>query len=178
MQVTDLHQVTFCNKNVDAERIGAVLAGREGMKAMLAAMLVVLLPVGVSAAEPRAADRAAIERTALDYIEGWYTQDADRMERALHPQLIKRRVGVDGASGQWYLDEGSGLRLVQATRPAPGEVAPPLEGRRREVTILDLYGNAASVKIEADGWVDYLHVVNWNGEWKILNVLWELRPER
>jgi hypothetical protein len=35
---------------------------------------------------------AAIRQAAVDYIEGWYTGDADRMERALHPDLAKRRV--------------------------------------------------------------------------------------
>src|SRR4051812_14973787 len=41
---------------------------------------------------PTAADSAAIKATALDYIEGWYTGDAERMERALHPELAKRIV--------------------------------------------------------------------------------------
>lgn len=37
-----------------------------------------------------AADSAAIKQTALDYIEGWYEGNAERMERALHPDLAKR----------------------------------------------------------------------------------------
>lgn len=126
-------------------------------------------------AQVSAEDRAAIERTALDYIEGWYTQDAARMERALHPQLVKRRLDASGAGAR--IDEMGAPRLIEATRPAPGEQAPPLAGRRREVSILDRFGNAASVKVEADRWVDYLHLVKVDGEWKILNVLWELRPE-
>ena len=36
------------------------------------------------------ADAAAIRQTALDYIEGWYEGNAERMERALHPELAKR----------------------------------------------------------------------------------------
>lgn len=146
------------------------------MKTILISLLLLLLPAPAMA-QDRASDRAAIEHAALDYIEGWYTQDAARMERALHPALVKRRTGTLPENGQTYLDEMSGLRLVQATRPAPGEQARPLGNRRREVMILDLFGNTASVKIEADAWVDYLHLVKWNGEWKILNVLWEPRPE-
>jgi hypothetical protein len=146
--------------------------------AVLALAVLFQVAAPAASAQESADDRAAIKRTALDYIEGWYTQDAARMERALHPQLVKRRVGRDGGQGPSYLEETSGLRLVQATRPAPGETAPPLGTRRREVVILDLFGNAATVKVEADAWVDYLHLVRWNGEWKILNVLWELRPER
>jgi hypothetical protein len=141
-------------------------------------VIAMLLSAPALSAEPdaRAEDREGIRRTALDYIEGWYAKDPARMERALHPQLIKRRVGIDAERKQSYLDEGSGLRLVQGTRPQPGRAVPPLGNQRRDVTILDLYSNAATVKIDADEWVDYLHVVKWNGEWKILNVLWELRP--
>src|SRR6516225_3501981 len=40
-------------------------------------------------------DNAAITKTALDYIEGWYTGDAVRMERALHPELAKRMISTD-----------------------------------------------------------------------------------
>ena len=140
------------------------------------ALLAAAGPALAQAGGDRDADEAAIRATALDYIEGWYTQDAARMERALHSELVKRMAFTDPQSGS-VLDQGSGLRLVQATRPAPGETPQPAGDRQRDVTILDLYGGAASVKIDADGWVDYLHLVKWNGEWKILNVLWELDPE-
>ncbi len=51
----------------------------------LLALLVttVLLP----AAQTQADDNAAIKQTALDYIEGWYEGNAERMQRALHPDL-------------------------------------------------------------------------------------------
>jgi hypothetical protein len=40
-----------------------------------------------------------------------------------------------------------------------------------------MFGNAASAKVVASDWVDYLHLARWNGEWRIVNVLWELKPE-
>ena len=45
-----------------------------------------------------AEDRQEITATALDYAEGWYTGDGDRMRGALHPDLAKRivRNGDDG----------------------------------------------------------------------------------
>ncbi len=146
------------------------------MRSIFVALFPCLLAATVLAAEPVAtADAAGIRRASLDYIEGWYTQDAARMERALHPQMVKRRVLLDAASGKSSLDHGDAQRLIQATRPAPREAPRPLGNRRRDVSILDVQGNAATVKVDADDWVDYLHLVRWNGEWKILNVLWELR---
>lgn len=120
-----------------------------------------------------AADSAAIRATALDYIEGWYTNDAARMERALHPKLAKRMVWADSA-GKSHLVDLTALELIQGTRQHPP--VPPSE-RRRDVQILSAFGNAAVVRIDAQEWVDYLQQIKWNGKWKIINVVWEDRPE-
>jgi len=145
------------------------------MRSLWLALALALLWPFAAVAQVGSDDRAAIRATALDYIEGWYTNDAVRMERALHPQLVKRRLVVEG-SGSATIDEMSAQRLVQATRPPPGWMPGKLTTQRREVTILDVFGNAATVKIDADNWVDYLHLVKVKGSWKILNVLWETRP--
>ena len=122
------------------------------------------------------ADRTAIRNVALDYIEGWYAGDAVRMERALHPELAKRMVRSNASGGASILDQQSAMTLVQGTRTGHGTKIP--EARRmKDVTILDVYENAASVKIVASDWIDYLHVARWNGSWRIVNVLWELKPQ-
>lgn len=52
----------------------------------------------------------------------------------------------------------------------------PDEQKRSDVTILDIDGGMASVKIVAGLWVDYMHIAEVDGEWKIVNVLWEMSP--
>lgn len=143
-------------------------------------VLTAVLPL-LGAATPRTgaapqsdADATALRATALDYIEGWFTGDAERMARALHPELVKRIVVTDETTGRDSIDGMGASRLVEATRHGFGKDV-PIEQRRTEVTILDVTGNAATLKIDAGPWVDYLHLVRVNGDWKILNVLWELR---
>jgi hypothetical protein len=121
-------------------------------------------------------DHAAIRQAALDYIEGWYTGDAERMERAVHPELAKRIVGTDPQTGRSELGHQDATTLVRNTREGGGSRTPEAE-RLKEVTILDVYGNAATVRIEASEWIDYLHLARWNGTWKIVNVLWELKSQ-
>jgi hypothetical protein len=121
------------------------------------------------------ADRAAIRAAALDYIEGWYTGSAERMERALHPDLAKRIVRTDPITRASTLGHQTAAILIQNTRAGGGEQTPE-RLRVKDVTILDVYQNAASVKIVASGWIDYLHLARWNGAWKIVNVLWESKP--
>lgn len=41
---------------------------------------------------------AAIGRTVRDYYEGWFDGDAARMQRALHPELVKRGFADDRRS--------------------------------------------------------------------------------
>ena len=123
------------------------------------------------------ADLAAIKQTALDYIEGYYEGNAERMERALHPELAKRIVRTDPNSGRSRLDQMSAMTLTQGTR-ARASNPTPKEKRQNDVTVLDVFENAASVKVVATEWIDYLHVAKFNGRWVIVNVLWELKPQR
>jgi hypothetical protein len=116
----------------------------------------------------------AIKQPALDYIEGWYEGDAARMERALHPELAKRMVSSD-SSGRSRLTQMSAMTLMQNTRAGGGNLTPK-DRQQKDITILDRFNNAAVVKIVASGWVDYLEEAKFDGQWKIINVLWELKP--
>jgi hypothetical protein len=124
-----------------------------------------------------AADQAAIKQTALDYIEGWYEGSAERMERALHPELAKRIVETNPQTGRSRLSQMSAMTLVQGTR-AGGGTKTPKDKQQKDVTILDVFEGAASVKVVAANWIDYLHMAKSNGRWVIVNVLWELKPDK
>lgn len=136
--------------------------------------LISLVGIFNDAPAQTAADSTAIVATALDYIDGFYTSDAARMERALHPDLAKRIVG-DPMGPESRLQNMTAAQLVDATARG-GATGIPEEARREDVSILDIYNNIAAVRIDAGVWIDYLHVARWNGEWKIVNVLWEMAP--
>jgi len=121
-----------------------------------------------------AADSVAIEQAALDYIQGYYSGNPERMQKALHPDLAKRivRTAPDGESNLEQMDASTLVDITRrmAQRPVPEEAW------QDEVTVLDIFENVASVRVDATQWIDYLHLARWNGEWKIVNVLWEMRP--
>jgi hypothetical protein len=141
--------------------------------ATLATLALTTLAVPVARAQTPE-DSAAIRATALDYIEGWYSGDAERMERALHPELVKRILVINPDTGRPFIDTMGAGRLVEGTRAAYGTQIPEAE-RRTDVTILDVFGNAAAVEIDAGGWIDYLQMSRVDGKWMIVNVLWERR---
>lgn len=123
------------------------------------------------------ADKAAIKQTALDYIEGWYEGDAERMERALHPDLAKRIVQKNPQGGQDLLGHMTAPQLIQGVKSGYGKQTPK-DKQQKDVTILDVFENSASVKIVATAWIDYLHIAKFNGRWVIVNVLWEMKPAK
>jgi hypothetical protein len=147
------------------------------MTRILPLIAIVLLTCGAAAAQAAAPDEnAAITKTALDYIEGWYEGDAARMESSLHPELAKRMIYTDPKSGRSQFNHMGAMALVQGARRGAGKQIPK-ERQMKEVTILDRFNNAAVVKVVASDWIDYLQVAKFNGEWKIINVLWELKPK-
>ena len=121
-------------------------------------------------------DKVAIKQTALDYIEGWYEGNSERMERALHPDLAKRIVRTND-KGQSRLDQMSAMSLVQGTRRGFGKQTPK-EKQQKDVVVLDVFENAASVKTVMSDWIDFMHLAKFNGRWVIVNVLWEMKPEK
>jgi hypothetical protein len=113
-------------------------------------------------------DLAAIQQTALDYIEGWYEGNAERMERSLHPNLVKRTIREN------RVDTLSAEEMVSYTRQGGGTA---FTGQKKNiVTILDVYNDIATVKAESAEYIDYLHIGKVNGRWVIINVLWTGKP--
>ena len=96
-------------------------------------------------------------------------------KKHLHPDLAKRIVRTNPQNGKSSLGQMSAMTLVQVTRAGGGKDTPK-DKQQKDVTILDVFENAASVKIVASDWIDYLHMAKFNGHWVIVNVLWELKP--
>jgi hypothetical protein len=140
-------------------------------------VLLVTLLAAAPAAAQTAGDSAAIRATALDYAEGWYTGDAERMGHALHPELVKRIVVADTVTGKSVLQNMGASALVNGTRHGYGKTTPK-EKQQKDVTILDIFGNAASAKAVMADWVDYMQLAKVDGRWIIVNVLWEKKPGR
>ncbi len=149
------------------------------MKKIAVFLAAFVLPAIADPAWSQAPDeRAAIRRTALDYIEGWYEADAARMGRALHQDLVKRIVSSAGGTEQ--VNTLTKAQMVAATKKGGGK-GRPAATRNIEVDILDVYRDIASVRTECADFIDYLQLAKSEGQWKIINVLWlfnvKERPE-
>jgi hypothetical protein len=114
----------------------------------------------------------SIKNAAMDYIEGWYSASPERMERALHPDLAKRAVmNIEGTDQLRPITFERMMELVKTKKEDQDALA------KIECEILDAHGDMACVKTASPDFIDYLHLARWEGEWKIINALWEFTPE-
>lgn len=116
-------------------------------------------------------DLAEIRQAALDYLQGYYEADAERMRRSLHPELAKRGIRQDPQTGEQRFYHLSQQQMVAKTQQGGGSDTPS-DKRYYEITTLDVYKGIACVKAESYDYVDYLHLAHYEGKWVIVNVLW------
>jgi len=123
-----------------------------------------------AAAQDSNADAAAIEAAVRNYIEGWFSSDAGRMEMALHPNLQKATVRTLQDGKTQYLDLVEAQTMVHYT----GQNQDWVKGKQLEKPVEILYQDEhfAVVKAISTDFYDICGLVKLNGEWKILQVLW------
>ncbi len=133
-------------------------------------LAVFLLAISLPARSQAPDEKTAIRQAALDYIEGWYGADAARMDRALHTELAKRIIRTVG--GTEHFTSLTKAQMVEATQKGGGKNR-PADTRNIKVDILDVYRDIASVRTECADFIDYLQLAKSQGQWKIVNVLWQ-----
>lgn len=118
-------------------------------------------------------DTLDIKRVALAYIESQHNPNPKLMQDALHPRLVKRSVFKNKTTQKDYVSEyfAENMVILAESYNIKGDKFP--KNPTKEVKLLDVSARTASVKLIADEWIDYMHIVKLNGEWKIINVLWQ-----
>ena len=121
------------------------------------------------------ADRLAVERAVLDYVEALYEVKPELVDRGVHPSLAKRGFGraQDGSYRESTMSFAQ-LRSLAERWNTAGRVN--ARTAPKQVVVLDLLDKAASAKLTASWGVDYMHLAKYDGEWKIVNVLWQAPP--
>ena len=121
-------------------------------------------------------DTVAIKQTALNYVEGYFNADWQRVSKAIHPELVKRLI-VKDTLGNFMISTMGSSQLIYSTKHNRNtNILNPGQPFKADVIIYDIYGKTATAKVVTNKFkfIDYLHLGKIDGEWKIVNVLWEL----
>ena len=119
--------------------------------------------------------KRAIVQTALDYADGYYSGAAERMERALHPDLNKVWTRVLPQTKTVMIGYSTFSGLVEGTRAKMGYTEPA--ERKIQAEALFMNDDVAGAKVTSAQFNDFLQMVKVEGQWKIVNVLWVPGPD-
>ncbi len=138
------------------------------MRKIFAFVLVLSVAVLAWGSTSASNEKAAIAAVAQNYMDAYYTADAARMQKTLHPDFHKRTLQI--VNGRTEISEDTVQSIVEGVRLGSGKEIPIAE-RVQKIEVLDVYGDAASVKVVTGRWIDYMHLSRLNGEWRVLDVV-------
>ena len=144
---------------------------------LLVAALVLIVPFLVATnTTGDEADREAVREAVLDYVEGIYNVQPERIERSVAPDLAK--VGYWRAKESTEYGEGrmSYEQLVDLAGKWNAKGRVDAETAPKEIEIYDVMDMTATVKLSASWGIDYMHLAKIDGTWMIKNVLWQSYP--
>mmetsp|Transcript_75247 Transcript_75247/g.178788 ORF Transcript_75247/g.178788 Transcript_75247/m.178788 type:complete len:361 (+) Transcript_75247:71-1153(+) len=118
-------------------------------------------------------DVEAVRAACLDYVEGMYDLEPDRIQRSVHVEMAKR-----GFARQPYVElPMTQPELVNKGKNGLRDDGKKIEaGARKEVVIYEVLDQTASVKLLACWGVDFMHLAKYDGKWKVVNVMWQTYP--
>lgn len=146
------------------------------MKVIGASILLLTVILTTSVKAQFSQDSLDVLETVELYNQGWYEGDSLKMSQALHPELTKRMIQNYKDTGNDVISELSYNMMLQYTIAGYGKHTPK-DKQNDSVDILDIYGEIACVKTESFETVDYLQLAKYNGYWKIINILWTIKPK-
>ena len=119
-------------------------------------------------------DSIEVLKIASLYSQSWYDGDSLKMSKVLHPELVKRTIRNYENTGNDVVNNLSYNTMMQYTIAGYGKHTPK-DKQNDKIELLDICENIASIRVESTDYVEYLQMVKYNGEWKALNVLWEMK---
>ena len=145
---------------------------------LLLATTLLLLAIPAAAQQEANADREAVRQAVLDYVEGIYNVQPERIERSVSPNLAK--MGFYRPPTETAYRPGRSMAFQQLVEIAKnfnkdGKLS---KDAPKDIVLYDVLDQTATVKLTADWGTDYMHLAKIDGKWMIVNVLWQSHPPK
>lgn len=140
------------------------------MRARIAVMMLAASTAWLACRETApAGDETAVRSVVQAYFDGLMNASPEALERAFLPGA--RLIGIGGQGTLAIIPFQEWKDVVTADGPRGPE------GFTNEILSVDVHGVAATVKTKLTWpgvvYVDYLSLIRANGQWKIVNKIWD-----
>jgi hypothetical protein len=142
---------------------------------LMVILLLLVLPVAGQAQS--ADDREGVRLAVLDYVEALYEANPSRIERSVHPDLVKRGFYTEKEKPGYQ----TGIMTYQQLYDLAGRWNKKgwlPKDAPKEIVVFDVLDQTATAKLTAHWGVDYFQLAKYDGKWKIIQVLWQSPPPK
>ncbi len=130
--------------------------------------------------DPTEADRKAVKKAGMLYLEGFYEGDQEKLKNALLPTMYKYGYGYDKKKGEFkkggqmtYEKALAFAREVKEKKWFPKKDAP------KKVEVLDIMNKTAAIKVTGWWGIDYMLLSKQeNGTWMFEHIMWSGVPPK
>ncbi len=120
------------------------------------------------------ADRQAVEKAMMNYLEGFYEGDTLKLIESLRPAMYKTGYWKNKSTGKYDFDGRMTYdEAIQYARNVWNKKNFAKPGSPKKVEILDISRHTAAGKVYAWWGSDYILLSRQDGRWMIDQVLWE-----
>ena len=156
-----------------------MMPGVKRFSVFIFGLLVAGLAIAPHARTQSADDREAVRQAMLDYVEGIYNVQPERLERSVHPDMVKRGYYRKQASDtDFFFAPMTREQLITLSANWNKERKRPIDRYPKDAIVYDVVNQTASGKVVAMWGIDYMHLAKHEGRWKILNILWQEPPPK
>lgn len=142
----------------------------------LAVVLLFASTFVASAGQGTTDDREAVRLAALDYLEGLYNADPERIRRSVHPSLVKRGFSKQAGSAAYTESPMSFDQLIKVAETWNRDKK--RDTSIKEVKVLDVLDQTAVAQARAAWGVDHMLLAKYGGRWQIVQILWQSPPPK
>lgn len=144
----------------------------------IACLMLAGLVAAPSLAQQATGDKEAVRLAVLDYVEGVYNVQPERIERSVHPKLTK--LGFYRPPSDAAYRPASAMTFDQLVQLAKtwNKEGKLRKDAPKEITIYEVQDQTATAKLVAEWGTDYFHLAKFDGKWMIINVLWQSPPKK
>ena len=147
------------------------------MKLLMILMFALVLTFPVAGYAQTDTEKEAVRQAVLDYVEGVYEVAPERIERSVHPELVKRGFYIKKGESAYTFAPMTFAELVNLAKTYNKSGRVPKDAPK-EIVIFDVLDQTAAAKLTAVWGVDYFQLAKYDGKWKIVNILWQTPPPK
>lgn len=122
------------------------------------------------------ADTRGVERALLDYVEGFYEGDTAKLIRGIHPEVKKYGYWKEKGSEQYTGEAMSFAEMLEYANRVRTKKRFPKPDAPKKVEVYEVLDQTATGKVTAWWGTDYILLAKYDGQWKIVYVLWQSPP--